>query len=72
MAPVTPWEVFGFESMEKLHEWFRGFEEDLDRAGFSVSTYEIEEWRVKRGLKQVAFNVECATLVGSERLCAAL
>lgn len=65
MSPVAPWEIFGFDSIEKLQDWFHGFEEDLNVAGFAVNVYEVEEWRLNRGRKQVAFNRKMSSYVGA-------
>lgn len=43
---MNSYELCAFSSQQKLLDWFDGFEELLDRAGFLVWEFEIEDWYV--------------------------
>lgn len=61
---ITSKHFFGFESIEKLHEWFG---EDLTAytdAGFVVNCYDVREERVVKGNRQVAFVRAGSKLIG--------
>jgi hypothetical protein len=53
---------FGFASMAQLRNWFNQSErETLQRLGFGVAVYTVEDCHVLHGLHQVAFDLRVAS-----------
>lgn len=48
-------DVCGFDSIEKLKQWFHGCRSDLRKAGFYVAIYEVDAKEIKFGRRQVIF-----------------
>ncbi len=59
-------EVFGFETLDQLLEWFNKYELNiLENNGFKISAYKIKRKFVKRGGKQVCFVQHRAIFMGT-------
>jgi hypothetical protein len=54
---------FGFASLDQLFDWFGDILEHLDRYGFSLTVWEVDESFVELGGRQLAFNKSEATLI---------
>lgn len=59
-------EVCGFESRQALRVWFYGFMSELDRAGFRIHTYEVEEPTI--GRSQLLFFLNEAKLLSTSQV----
>lgn len=55
--------IFGFESLEMLDAWFRGWKTRL-RDHFEIHTYEVPEALVLKGRFQLAFDGDAAVRTG--------
>lgn len=53
----------GFESMEQLYNWFRGFITSLFECGYVFKTYNVPDQYVLRGRYQLAFEMDKAEVV---------
>lgn len=45
----------GFESLEQLMDWFEDCIDELHEHEYHVCVFEVPEWTVKRGRRQVVF-----------------
>jgi hypothetical protein len=45
----------GFDSLDKLFDWFERWLEELDSAGYVVAVFEVPSESIKTGHKQVMF-----------------
>lgn len=59
---------FGFESAEKLHNWFHGERDVLDRAGMKVVEYRVSADDVRLGEFQAVFDGQVAERVAERPL----
>jgi hypothetical protein len=62
----------GFQSANQLFEWFEGFEYSLEKYGFQVKVFEVDDEDVYSGKYQVVFKKANAELVKSMPFEAAL
>lgn len=62
---IYPDEVCGFPTLCGVTEWFSGYEDPLDAAGYSISVYSIELQQVRIGHKQSVFVRDAAEFVRS-------
>lgn len=56
---------YGFESLEQLIWWFKGFHSEMEENGYMISQYEVPEEFVWSGDHQVAYDSDHATGVWS-------
>jgi hypothetical protein len=61
---------FGFESVDAMKEWFRGYRAELRRCGFVLAVYEVSTTDPDAfyGRHQVAFDPVRAVLVRTEQI----
>jgi hypothetical protein len=54
---------FGFATLDQLFDWFGDILEHLDRYGFSLTVWEVDESHINHGRRQLAFSKPAATLI---------
>jgi hypothetical protein len=52
---IYPDEVCGFPTICALEEWFAGYDDPLDDAGYKISVYTVELQQVRYGKQQAVF-----------------
>ena len=62
---IYPDEVCGFPTLCGVEEWFAGYEDPLDAAGYQIAVYSVPlpHQNVRYGDKQAVFVKSAATLV---------
>ena len=55
LGGIYPDEVCGFPTLCALEEWFSGYEDPLDAAGYQIAVYTVELQRVRYGKSQAVF-----------------
>ena len=58
----------GFNSLEKLHQWFRGFLERLQSYGFCINKYESDDVCLSASGKQLVFRLKEARRLYDESI----
>lgn len=63
---IPLWARFGCPSIQALNTWFRGWEIDLEKAGYHVAIYEVADDDVQIGASGLQCLFDCRHAVRLE------